>query len=226
MARPTIPLIDRRVVIKTALETIDSQGLEAISMRGLADRVGVANASLYHHFRNKDELLKAVCSLIFMEIPVPDERTEHATEFVARTAFNTRQILLQHPNALPLMARFTPRQIVPHIYERFGNLLLKQGVPVDMISVILSAFDTLVIGSATVRLARGNTAAATPEGQPLADWEKANPRSEEEVFSLFCRSLAKGLSSAAPSSSSDRARGGPGSRSGGRQKPAKAVGDR
>jgi AcrR family transcriptional regulator len=198
MARPTTPLIDRQVAVKTALDIIDREGLDAISMRTLADRLGVASASLYHHFDNKEELLKAVCALIFVEIPLPDERTERWTDFVARTAFNTRQIILQHPNALPLMARFTPRQVVPHIYERFGNLMLKRRVPVDMISVIMRAFDTLVIGSATVELARGQLMGGWSDSEEpgsLADWERANPRTEEEIFLLMCRALGDGLGS-------------------------------
>src|SRR5713101_1483829 len=153
MGRP--PIIDRQVAVKTALEIIDSEGLDAISMRSLAQRLGVRSASLYHHFDNKDAMLQAVCKLIFHEIPLPDERTEGWADFIARTAFNTREAILRHPNALPLMARFPARQVVPHTYEHFGNLLLKRGVPIDMISVILTALDTLVIGTATVKVVRG-----------------------------------------------------------------------
>jgi AcrR family transcriptional regulator len=196
VARPTTPLIDRQVTVKTALQIIDSEGLDAISMRTLADHLGVATASLYHHFHSKDELLLAVCSLIFHEIPVPDERIEQWTEFIARTAFNTREIMLQHPNALPLMARFTPRQVVPHIYEGFGNLLLKRGVPVDMISVVINAFDTIVIGSATVKMARGKLRIGGVDAQPpgsLVEWERANHRSEEDMFRLICQALGDGL---------------------------------
>jgi hypothetical protein len=96
------------------------------------------------------------------------------------------------------MARFTPREVVPHVYQRFGNLLLKRGVPVDMISVIISALDTLVIGSATVLFARGQritVGSGAEELASLADWERANPRSEEAVFLLMCRALAEGLGS-------------------------------
>jgi hypothetical protein len=115
---------------------------------------------------------------------------------MARTAFKTRQIMLQHPNALPLMARFPPRQVIPHIYERFGNLLLKLGVPVDMLSVVMNAFDILVIGSATLKLVRGPlNADGSDADQPgsLANWDRANSRSEEEVFRLMCRALGNGL---------------------------------
>jgi AcrR family transcriptional regulator len=162
--------------------------------------LGVASASLYHHFHNKDEVLQAVCRLIFREIPLPDDRTERWPDFMERTAFNARNVMLRHPNALPLMARFTPRQVIPHIYERFGGLLLKRGVPVDMVSVIMNAFDILVIGSATLKLARGQLTAGRSAAQglsSLADWERANPRSEEDVFRLMCRELGHGLNSPA-----------------------------
>jgi AcrR family transcriptional regulator len=208
MGRPTTPLIDREVTIKAALDIIDSDGLDAISMRRLADRLGVASASLYHHFHNKEEVLLAVCGLIFAEIPCPDDRTERWAGLMARTAYSVRAVMLQHPNALPLMARFPPRQVIPHIYVRFGNLLHKQGVPVDMISVIISAFDALVIGSATLKLDRGQTNAiesGTKPSSPLGDWEGANTRTEEEVFRMSCHALAVGIAayiaSSAPSPS-------------------------
>jgi len=209
MGRPTTPLIDRQVTVKTALDIIDNEGLEAISMRRLADRLGVASASLYHHFHNKEEVLLAVCGLIFREVPLPDERTERWADFMARTAYSSRAIMLQHPNALPLMARFPARQVIPHIYERFGKLLRKQGVPVDMITVIISAFDALVIGSATLKLDRDQPNTPGSETQPsgpLAEWEQANTRSEDEVFRLSCHALADGIATYIASSTAGRGR--------------------
>src|SRR5216683_7232138 len=114
MGRPSTPLIDREVTVKTALDIIDSEGLDAISMRRLAERLGVASASLYYHFHNKDEVLQAVGGLILEEIPCRDERTELWADLIARAAYISLEILLQHPNALPLLARFPPRQVMPH----------------------------------------------------------------------------------------------------------------
>ena len=196
MGRPTTPLINKQVAIKAALDIIDNEGLEAVSMRRLADELGVASASLYHHFHNKEELLQAVCGLIYREIPLPDERTERWADFVVRTASSSREVILQHPNALPLMLQFDPRRVIPHIYERFGNLLLKRGLPVDMIGVIVNAFDTLVTGSAIVKLARSQASAGQQDSEQsgmLAGWERANPRDEDEVFRLLCRALGDGL---------------------------------
>ena len=209
MGRPSTPLIDREVTVKTALDIIDSEGLDAISMRRLAEHLGVASASLYHHFHNKEEVLLAVCGLIFREIPCPDERNERWADFIARAVYSSREIMLQHPNALPLMARFPPRQVIPHIYERFGNVLLKRGVPMDMITVIISAFDALVIGSATLKLDRGEPSSSGSDMQPsglLADWERTNARSEDEVFRLSCRALGDGIAAYIASSTAGSGR--------------------
>lgn len=211
MGRPSTPLIDKQVAIEAALDIIDSEGLDAISMRRLAQRLGVASASLYHHFHNKEEVLQAVCRLIFREIPLPDDRTERWPDFIERTAFNARKVMLRHPNALPLMARFSPREVIPHIYERFGGLLLKRGVPVDMVSVIINALDILVIGSATLKIARGQLPAGRSGAQgvsSLADWERANPRSEEDVFRLMCREIGHGLNSPPTAPRANRGRAG------------------
>jgi AcrR family transcriptional regulator len=52
--------LDRERVARAALELLDRDGLEAVSMRRLADRLGVGTMTLYGYFASKDELLDAV----------------------------------------------------------------------------------------------------------------------------------------------------------------------
>src|SRR5207237_9092478 len=47
-------------VAAAALELLDREGLEALSMRRLAEQLGVGTMTLYGYFRSKDELLDAV----------------------------------------------------------------------------------------------------------------------------------------------------------------------
>ena len=49
--------LDQQQVVKTALGLLDEVGLDELTMRRLADRLGVKAASLYRHVRDKDELL-------------------------------------------------------------------------------------------------------------------------------------------------------------------------
>ena len=50
----------RRVLLKTAAEMIDEEGVDAISMRKLATRAGVSRTAAYHYFPNKQEMLCAL----------------------------------------------------------------------------------------------------------------------------------------------------------------------
>ena len=50
----------REEVAAAALALVDEQGLDALSMRRLADRLGIGTMTLYGHFRSKDELLDAL----------------------------------------------------------------------------------------------------------------------------------------------------------------------
>lgn len=54
------PLLTREQIAATALELLDRDGLDALSMRRLADTLGVGTMTLYGYFRSKSELLDAV----------------------------------------------------------------------------------------------------------------------------------------------------------------------
>lgn len=195
MGRPSTPLIDKSVAVKTALRLIDSEGLEAITLRRLAAELGVATASLYHHFEDKAALLRSVCELIYRETPVPDQRTERWADFISRCAYEARETILQHPNALPLLVRADPRTIIPANYEQFGRLLVARGLPADMVTVVMYAIDTLVTGSAALKVGRDSGDESSVEGPApgLAAWEEANPRDADEMFQLVCHALGEGL---------------------------------
>ncbi|ROS05285.1 TetR family transcriptional regulator [Sinobacterium caligoides] len=66
----------RRSLLDEAVEMIDELGFEGISMRKLADRVGVSRTALYHHFDSKQALLCAVAEDGFI----------HYTEILGRVA--------------------------------------------------------------------------------------------------------------------------------------------
>ncbi|HTC82023.1 MAG TPA: helix-turn-helix domain-containing protein, partial [Acidimicrobiia bacterium] len=60
MARPSKPLISKDASARAALEIIDAEGLEALSLERLAKELGVRAPSLYHHFADKAEILARV----------------------------------------------------------------------------------------------------------------------------------------------------------------------
>ena len=64
MARPTKALLSRRGIAEEALRLVEEEGMEALTTRRLAKRLGVEGPSLYNHVANRDDLLDEMTSLI------------------------------------------------------------------------------------------------------------------------------------------------------------------
>ena len=100
--RPAILTPER--IIAAAVEVLDAEGLDALTMRRLGARLGVAAMSLYRHVPNRDALLAGVVDHLFAEAvaePGPDGPWPEA---LARFAVSYRRTLLAHPRAVPLLA--------------------------------------------------------------------------------------------------------------------------
>jgi TetR/AcrR family transcriptional regulator, tetracycline repressor protein len=63
--------LNREAVIQGALAMLDAVGVDGLSMRALADRLGVRAASLYWHIRDKDQLLELVAESVLERVAVP-----------------------------------------------------------------------------------------------------------------------------------------------------------
>ncbi|GAA2308423.1 GntR family transcriptional regulator [Nonomuraea roseoviolacea subsp. roseoviolacea] len=65
--------LTRERVVAAAVETADAEGLAAVSMRGVAGRLGVSTMSLYRHVRDKDDLVGLMTDAVIGEFPLPDQ---------------------------------------------------------------------------------------------------------------------------------------------------------
>ena len=100
MARPA--LINRELVLKTALVIADEMGLPAVTMRTVAQRLGVTPRALYRHVASKDDLLDGVVELLLTEFPATPE-TSPWNERLSSVARSIRNSALRHPQVFPLM---------------------------------------------------------------------------------------------------------------------------
>jgi TetR/AcrR family tetracycline transcriptional repressor len=103
---PRQPL-SRDRLIETALHLMDDIGLERLSMRRLAERLGVQSASLYWHVRDKDELLTLIADALCADIPLPDPALPWR-EQVTAIGWEYRRVLLRHRDAALLLASTLP----------------------------------------------------------------------------------------------------------------------
>lgn len=100
-------VLSEETILSVALRVIDAEGLDALTMRHLADEIGVATMSLYGHVATKDALLQGVLNLAVREIALPDP--DMAPWDALRTINRGfRQVARRHPNLVPLIMRQPP----------------------------------------------------------------------------------------------------------------------
>ena len=101
-ARTPRPPLDRRAIAEAALRLIDAHGLVELSMRRLGSELGVEAMAIYHHFRNKGELLDAVLELLLEETQPPAGPLD-PLDRLRRTFEEIRSVALAHPKAFLLI---------------------------------------------------------------------------------------------------------------------------
>jgi AcrR family transcriptional regulator len=94
--------IDRAAILAASLELADEQGLTAVTMQAVADRLGVTPMALYRHVANKADLLDGVVESILLEVPLPDP-SDAWPDRLSALARGTRAAARRHPQIFPLL---------------------------------------------------------------------------------------------------------------------------
>lgn len=98
---PRFPLSKERV-LRAAIDLADEGGIESLTMRRLAQALGVEAMSLYYHVANKDEILAGIVDMVVSEFELPSARAGWKTA-LRRTAISAHDTLVRHPWAANLM---------------------------------------------------------------------------------------------------------------------------
>src|ERR671925_327807 len=98
VARARSPLTRERV-LRAAIKSADRDGIQALSMRTLGQKLGVEAMSLYNHVRDKDDLLDGMVDVVFGEIELTPPGTDWRIAMRQR-AISAHQVLLRHPWAV------------------------------------------------------------------------------------------------------------------------------
>ncbi|MGW5451466.1 TetR/AcrR family transcriptional regulator [Nocardia sp. NPDC003979] len=91
--------LTRAAIVDAAIDLADADGLDAVSMRRIADRLAVGTMSLYRHVDSKDELIAAMTDEIAARHPYPDPTGQNWTwrDRVRIAAEIDWQLYQQHP---------------------------------------------------------------------------------------------------------------------------------
>ncbi|HEY9495882.1 MAG TPA: TetR family transcriptional regulator [Intrasporangium sp.] len=155
MPRPRTPLLSRERIRDVALELIDEHGLSALSMRRLADALGVQAASLYTHYATKDDVLDAVANKLIADVDTSGFE-QGWRQGLLTWARSYHAALTAHPNAAPIIASGTQRrdEFLDMANAVHGGLV-GGGWPARRATEISGAVKYLVIGAASTPFASG-----------------------------------------------------------------------
>jgi AcrR family transcriptional regulator len=157
MASDVIPTTNPRVrltrerVLRSAVAHADAVGLEALTMRTLAEMLGVAPMALYRHVANKDDLIDAMVDVVFMEIGVPAGGGDWRTS-MRRRAIAVREALARHRWAVGLMeSRRNPGPANLRHHDAVLGRLRAAGFDVRQTAHAYSLLDSYIYGFALTK---------------------------------------------------------------------------
>lgn len=139
-------LLNRDRVLDAAVAFADETGIDSLSMRNLAQGLGVVPMALYKHVANKEELLDGMVDVVVGEIDPPAATTDWRTA-VRHRVLSARRALLRHPWASRVIeTRTTPTPLVLEYMDSMIGMFRDGGFSVDLTHHVMHALGSRMWG--------------------------------------------------------------------------------
>ncbi|WP_367319128.1 TetR/AcrR family transcriptional regulator C-terminal domain-containing protein [Streptomyces sp. HUAS ZL42] len=142
--------LSRKRVLTAAVALADEGGVDALSMRKIAQALGVVPMALYKHVANKNELLDGMIDVLVGEIDPPDGDADWKTA-VRRRVLSARRMLLRHPWAPGVIesrmkARATPTAAVMEYLDSMIGIFRAGGFSIDLVHHAMHVMGSRLLG--------------------------------------------------------------------------------
>ncbi len=207
--------LSREAIVDAAMDVLDNNGLDGLSMRRVAETLGTGPASLYWHVADKEQLIHLILDRVMGEIELPDPDQSRWEEQIREFAQEARATFRKHRDVgLASLGRVPMGPNLIRIAEWLLGLLRAAGIPnrpatwfVDLIALVGAAQsvedDMASTGEDPVINAMGDYLAALPPDRfpnlaaVASDMVVGSP---DERFEFGLDLLLRGLKSFTPSS--------------------------
>jgi len=146
------PALSLDRIVATAVELLDTEGVDGLTMRRLADRLGAGAMSLYWHVGNKEEVFDLALDMVLKPCaPPPISGAQDWRSEVRDLLEDWRAVMLRHPWSASLLPR---RALGPNILNRLELLsksLSRAGVADADLNVAIWSLWNFVIGATVTR---------------------------------------------------------------------------
>jgi AcrR family transcriptional regulator len=144
--------LSRERVLRAAIDHADAGGLEALSMRTLAEELGVAPMALYRHVASRDDLVDGMVDIVFDEIDLPPTGADWRSA-MRRRAISVRDVLSRHRWAIGLMeSRVNPGPANLRHHDAVIGSLRSAGFEMAMVAHAYSLLDGYIYGFALTKM--------------------------------------------------------------------------
>lgn len=136
----------RQAILDAALAIADEHGVDAVSMRAVADRVGLTSMALYPHVGDKAGLLDGMVDRLLGEVAPPDPALPWRDRMRA-LARSMREVATRHPATAQLL--FSRPAVTPdavHVVDLIYQALLEAGVPAADVPRVERLVSTTLLG--------------------------------------------------------------------------------
>jgi len=171
------PQLSRDVIVAAALKVVEVDGGDALTMRRVADEIGVSASALYGYVANKEELVQLVLEQIVGEIPLPPPGGDWR-DLVRTFGREMLGMFKRHPGVAALTMGRVP--FGPNVLAG-GEYILGQlraaGIP-DQVAAFVGDLGSLYVGA--VAYEQDVTPIAEPAEfvKQAANWLKSLPRDQ------------------------------------------------
>lgn len=140
--------LTRERIARVALELLDEQGAQGLSMRPLAARLGVRAPSLYHHVTGLDEVIGLMHDLVDTEIDLTTLDDRDWQRGLRAFAHSFRDAFRAHPHMMPLVSdRPLVSRIALGVYEALAVALRRIGCPPARVGHYMALLDNAMVGA-------------------------------------------------------------------------------
>ncbi len=161
------PALTRARILAEAVAFADEHGVDALTMRKLADQLGAGAMSLYTHVRNKDDMLEGMIDLVTADVVLPEGADWRAA--MRRCASSAHAVLLAHPWAAEGWTSHMPGPSRLALMDGILRALEEAGLDESLVYRGYHAITMHIVGFTIQELGYRNF----PSGQDLGDVARA-----------------------------------------------------
>jgi len=154
-------------IVKAAVDLLDSQGVDGLSMRNLGKRLGMAATSVYWHIDSKESVLSLAADRVWGEIVLPEYHAKEWLDAAHDLAWNTYSVAVQHPW---LVSAMTDHFVYGPNRARHQNhcyaILEHAGFTDEHLDAAIDVIFTFVLGAAMAASTENTIHRAIQKGGP------------------------------------------------------------